>query len=258
VSGARHGGPVTAGLDVAGPGEDETVLVLVEGSHVLALQAWTEADPRGAIAVALAPYRQRLEAVQVDAAGIGYYLGKHLEDLDYPVRLVNVGESSSQSDRYRNLKAEFYWSLRLRFQRGAVAGLRDERAIGQLAGILYRHTSRGQVEIETKAEARKRGVKSPDRAEAVMLAFARAATVQMLWSEPLSPQSSGTAARAGSYTAQLREGLRDLIGEGVEEDEQLTCATCSSFDRIRGWCTLRLFRVEPSLLACNSYDADLD
>jgi hypothetical protein len=250
---------VIAGLDVAGPGEDETVLVLVEGSHVLALQAWTEADPRGTIAAALAPYRQRLEAVQVDAAGVGYYLGKHLEDLDYPVRLVNVGESSSQADRYRNLKAELYWSLRLRFQGGDVAGLRDERAIGQLAGILYRHTSRGQIEIESKPEARKRGVKSPDRAEAVMLAFARPATVQMLFSETLSPQSSGTAAPAGGYGAQLREGLWDLIGERpVDGDEQLTCATCSSFDRIRGRCTLRSLRVEPSLLACDLYDAELE
>jgi len=33
---------------------------------------------------------------------------------------------------------------------------------------------RGQVVIESKEEARKRGVRSPDRAEAVMLAFAPA------------------------------------------------------------------------------------
>jgi phage terminase large subunit len=38
--------------------------------------------------------------------------------------------------------------------------------------VRYRHNARGQVEIESKEAARKRGVKSPDRAEAVMLAFA--------------------------------------------------------------------------------------
>ena len=42
----------------------------------------------------------------------------------------------------------------------------------QLASIRYRHNARGQVVIESKEEARKRGVRSPDRAEAVMLAFA--------------------------------------------------------------------------------------
>jgi hypothetical protein len=140
------------------------------------------------------------------------------------------------------VKAEFYWGLRMRFEHGTVGGLEDERAIGQLAGIRYKHNARGQIEIESKAEARKRGVKSPDRAEAVMLAFARPATVQMLFLDPLPPQSSGAAARAGGYTAQLREGLRDLIGESVEEDEPLTCATCSWFDRIRGRCALRSLR----------------
>jgi hypothetical protein len=35
----------------------------------------------------------------------------------------------------------------------------------------YSHNARGHVEIEGKDEMRKRGVKSPDRAEAVMLAF---------------------------------------------------------------------------------------
>jgi hypothetical protein len=48
----------------------------------------------------------------------------------------------------------------------------DEKAIAQLTGIRYRHNSRGQVEIESKDNARKRGVKSPDRAEAIILAFA--------------------------------------------------------------------------------------
>ena len=55
---------------------------------------------------------------------------------------------------------------------GDIAGLTDELAIAQLASIRYRHNARGQVEIESKDEARKRGVKSPDRAEAIMLAFA--------------------------------------------------------------------------------------
>ncbi len=42
----------------------------------------------------------------------------------------------------------------------------------QLASIRYEINPRGQVQIESKDEARKRGIKSPDRAEALMLAFA--------------------------------------------------------------------------------------
>ena len=52
-----------------------------------------------------------------------------------------------------------------------IAGLKDEKTICQLASIRYRHNARGQVMIEGKDDARKRGVKSPGRAEALMLAF---------------------------------------------------------------------------------------
>src|SRR5207247_367159 len=57
---------VCAGLDVAGPGEDETVLVVREGSRIVSQLCWTKSDPRGEVVAALAPYRGRLETVNVD------------------------------------------------------------------------------------------------------------------------------------------------------------------------------------------------
>ncbi len=149
------------------------------------MHAWSRADARGDVAAALAKWRHRLEAVNVDSVGIGYYAAQHLRDLDYPVVEVNVGERSSDAERYRNRKAEYYWGLRMRLQEGDLIGLRDERAIAQLVGIRYAHNARGQIEIESKEDARKRGVKSPDRAEAVMLAFASATSVTVLESDPL-------------------------------------------------------------------------
>lgn len=163
---------IVAGLDVAGPGEDETSLCIRRGGHILSLTNWANSDPRGEVAAALAPYKGQLETVNVDSAGIGYYMGKHLEDLRLPVAMVNVGETAGDREKYVNLKAELYWGLRMRLQEGDMSGLLDETAIAQLAGIRYEHNARGQVVIESKEAARKRGVKSPDRAEAIMLAFA--------------------------------------------------------------------------------------
>jgi hypothetical protein len=62
--------------------------------------------------------------------------------------------------------------LRQRAQDGDFCGLEDDTTLSQLAGIRYKHNSRGQILIESKEDARKRGVKSPDRAESTMLAFA--------------------------------------------------------------------------------------
>jgi hypothetical protein len=105
--------------------------------------------------------------------GVGYLMATHLKGLGFPVREVNVGKSSRDSEKYSNLKAELYWGLRMRAEAGEISGLTDERTIAQLAGIRYSHNARGQIVIESKDEALKRGVKSPDRAEALMLAFAK-------------------------------------------------------------------------------------
>jgi len=88
------------------------------------------------------------------------------------VNAVNVGEKTDFPDRFFNLKAELYWSLRETFQEGAIYGIEDELMISQLASLRYELTPRGLIAIEKKEAAAKRGVKSPDRAEALMLAFA--------------------------------------------------------------------------------------
>ena len=93
---------------------------------------------------------------------------------------------SADSERFVNWKAELYWGLRMRLEAGHMAGLTDQKSIAQLAGLRYRHNARGQVVIESKEEARKRGVRSPDRAEALMLAFAPKVSVPQVldtWEE---------------------------------------------------------------------------
>ena len=169
-----------AGIDVAGPGEDETVLIIRHGPRIVHQRAWADPDPRGDVLRELAPFRDRLTKVKVDSIGQGYYFARHLEDNGYSRRVVdvNVGESPRDKERYSNLKAELYWALRMRAESGDLAGLDDDLLVSQLAGIRYRHNARGQVVIESKDEARRRGVKSPDRAEAAMLAFAEKITLE--------------------------------------------------------------------------------
>lgn len=168
-------GPVVAGLDVAGPGEAETVLVVRQGPAILETAAFPDPDARGPVLASLIPWRARgLARVVVDTAGIGHYLARALEDAGHAVADVNVGErptSDRAAERFSNLKAEAYWALRERFRDGSVSGLVDRATIGQLAGLKYAHDVRGRVAIEKKSDAVRRGVRSPDRAEALMLAF---------------------------------------------------------------------------------------
>lgn len=171
-------GLIQVGIDVAGPGEDETALVARVGGHILCCRAWAKADPRGEVLAELARLRAlpgfALGPIVVDAVGIGYYMAAHVADAGYQVYGFNAGGRPMDTEHFVNAKAEAYWALREWLERGAVSGLEDEEAQAQLAGIRYQHTAGGRIEIEQKEKARKRGQASPDRAEAHVLAFTRA------------------------------------------------------------------------------------
>jgi phage terminase large subunit len=165
--------PIQVGIDVAGPGEDETVLVARSGGAILEMQAWRDPDPRGYVAQVLHRLRQtgRLKHVLVDVVGIGYNFALHLADLGFSVFAFNAGQRALNQERFVNAKSESYWGLREWMERGQVCGLNDLEMEAQLSTILYRPTSSGRTEIESKDEGRKRGYCSPDRAEALAMAF---------------------------------------------------------------------------------------
>ena len=178
-------GPLVAGVDVGG-GEAETVVYVCECTHdqrrIIRMGAWRGEDTRGQAVNFLNEFRSRLSLVRVDAIGVGHHFGLHLRDCRFPVELVNVGmpcESNprlGENDpgrRFVNLKAGFYQTLADAFERDQVEGLTDETTIGQLAGLLYELDSHGRMKIESKEKARERGVPSPDRADALMLALCK-------------------------------------------------------------------------------------
>jgi phage FluMu gp28-like protein len=162
-----------AGIDVAEAGNDETVCAIrTAGGRIVAMEAW-RGHSRGPVIAFLNQFKDRLEEINFDRTGVGAYFASDFESFGFSnINGVNVGKATQFPDRFKNLKAQLYWALRERFQDGQVSGLTDELALMQLAAIRYQINPRGLIEIESKDDLRKRGVKSPDRAEAIMLAFA--------------------------------------------------------------------------------------
>ena len=163
---------VEAAVDVAGPGDDETVLFIRQGSNVKAMHTWHIPDPKQAIINALAPYKKRNIVVKVDAVGIGFHVWKAIKDAGFDARPLVAHGKAREPDRFANFKAEAYWAVREALKSGDVHGLTDETTIAQLLSIRYDHDEKGRVVIESKRAARRRGVKSPDRADAFIMAFA--------------------------------------------------------------------------------------
>ena len=86
---------------------------------------------------------------------------------------VNGGNKAGDSDRYLNLRAEMYDGLRQRFADGDISIPDDSELISQLASLTFSYTSRGQLQIEGKDRIRSSGRQSPDKADALALAFGK-------------------------------------------------------------------------------------
>src|SRR5208282_2802735 len=114
-------GDVFAGIDVAGPGDAETVLCIRRGPRIVLLKAWACREPRGEVVAALMPFKSQLKGVNVDSVGIGFYFAQHLRDHRLPVQEINVGKAAADRGKYSNLKAEVYWKFRLRAEAGDLA-----------------------------------------------------------------------------------------------------------------------------------------
>jgi phage terminase large subunit len=229
---------LVAGVDVGG-GEAETVAYVCEAKprsfKIIAMGAWRCEDTRGEVVRFLATYRTRLRSVRADSAGIGYNFGLHLKDQRFPVEMINVGmacESSPRlgendpSRRFVNLKAQYYQVLADALERDEVQGLRDDLTIGQLAGLIYEIDSHGRTKIESKESARARGIPSPDRADALMLALCKPPVKYEYLTPRDLPHLRSQAAQTSSTppTSDPMFGFHEVPDKGKED--QL---------RIRGW-----------------------
>lgn len=120
--------------------------------------------------------------VKVDSIGVGWGVVSLLvqwgrEGL-HGARVVgvNVGERASDVGRFRNVRAELWWNGRVLLEPD-VSGFQlvrldvDRRCLAQLGVGEFVSDSSGRVKVVGKSELRARGVGSPDRAEAVLLAL---------------------------------------------------------------------------------------
>ena len=170
-----YGQYVQIGIDVAGPGNDETVATARLGPYILDMEAWADADPREKCEMFLSRIQQRCPRSELilvgDTVGIGYYFMRQFAD---KFRVICFVANAEPIDPilYWDAKAEAYFHLREYLKENHVHGVEDETCKAQLSDIRYRERA-GRIEIESKREAKARGGSSPDRAESLIMAYAK-------------------------------------------------------------------------------------
>lgn len=164
--------PTQLGVDVARFGSDETVIMHRQGPKARILKTLSSTDTMETVGEIIAAIRDtRATLAKIDSVGVGAGVFDRLKEQDKPVVEMQSAASAEDKERYANARAEWWWSLRSRFESGDIDIPDDEMLITQLSGIRYKFNSRGQILIESKDEMKRRGLPSPDRADALMLVF---------------------------------------------------------------------------------------
>lgn len=177
------GGPVEFGVDVAAEGADETCIVGRQGCRVLFVDCFREPDTTKSVdRVMDLVAKWHPSTIRVDAGAMGKAIidplrrrardqgqsglmhGIHVLSIHFGGRALDTGQFLMARD-------EMFWSLSRRFRDRQVTGLTDQKACGELAPMLFETDGREKIKVESKDDMAKRGLKSPNRADAMALAF---------------------------------------------------------------------------------------
>ena len=175
-------GPQVWGLDPARYGDDETALVKRAGTKVLEVSGIRKRDTMAVAGwVVKQAKRENPSNIFVDVIGIGAGVFDRLNELGLPVTAVNVAERPKDADTYARVRDELWGCVRDALKEG-LSLPDDEELCAQLCSPKYSFDSSGRIVIERKDDMKKRGVDSPDRADALGLTFYQGGSLLPEWS----------------------------------------------------------------------------
>ena len=161
------------GVDVARFGTAESVICIRRGQRVERLIPLKRGIDTMQVADEVKAWADALEvpAVFTDETGVGGGVVDRLSTLGVPVIGVDAGGKARRPSQFADLRAEIFWEVARLLREDAIAIPGDPVLTGQLLALRYDVSSTGRIRLESKSRLRKRGVASPDRADALALAF---------------------------------------------------------------------------------------
>lgn len=202
------GGPLILGVDPAGPGGDRFAVCARRGYRVEWIEWRDRIGPMEAVHWVISLIDRHDPAVVfVDAGGMGHVVIAQLrsagEKYFNVVRAVNFGARSEFKNATpnapgpKNRRAEMWVRLREWLELEEGVSIPDMDALqADLSGVRLKMTVANDILLESKDEMRKRGLRSPDLADAMALTFASLRITGMLGDK----RTVDGAAVSGNYS----------------------------------------------------------
>lgn len=177
-------GPRHLGVDPARFGDDRTSLCLRQGRRAHWIRSYSKKDTMQVVGIVKMVIEElSLDAsagdrVFIDVGGLGAGVHDRLLELVDRRLLVAVNSAESPIDavKYKNKRAEM-WGETNEWLKNQPAQVPDSDELhADLTQIQYSYDSNGALVMESKKDMKKRGLRSPDTADALGLTFARPPT----------------------------------------------------------------------------------
>ena len=172
------GSPVVVACDVARFGSDETVVAVRRGPRVRIARAYHGRDLMGTVGEIIQVARAERAVrpfvgpvvIVVDDAGLGGGVVDRLRELgEFQVRPFLGAERAIDQREYPRRRDEAWFAFAEQLDQVDLD--RDEQLAADLVSARYSVDSRGRRAVEAKSDTKRRLGRSPDRADAVLMAF---------------------------------------------------------------------------------------
>jgi len=175
--------PLVLGVDVARFGDDASVIYFRKGRDgrsiaPLQFRGIDTMTLAGKVAETYAQYRA--DAVFVDGGGVGGGVVDRLRQLNVPVLDVQFGGrpdgtgylTGDSGVVYANKRAEIWGAMRSWLKAGGCIP-QDPELFSQLTNLQYTYNIQNAIQLEKKEDMKKRGLSSPDIADALAITFSQ-------------------------------------------------------------------------------------
>lgn len=169
--------PTVIGVDPAYDGGDKIAIMLRQGIYCKLLAEYPKNDNDGVLARSIAEFEDQYNAAAVfidKGYGTGVYsfgqvMGRNKWVL---VSFGSTDDGATQRNGYLNKRAEMWAAMREWLKNGGCLPHDDEQLRDELIAPMGWVNEKGLIQLEPKALMKKRGLASPNRADALALTFA--------------------------------------------------------------------------------------
>jgi phage terminase large subunit len=167
----QHQGAGRAAYCDYAAGGDENVIALREGNRVTLEKCWREKDTMAAVGMFIREFKRlnlSPEYIWGDNHGLGKVMIDALHESGWPIQRDECGREAYDPRSYANRSAEVWYEGGESLARREWIIPNDEELKAQLCGRKGKPDSKGRLKLESKEEMKRRGLASPDRADAML------------------------------------------------------------------------------------------